>query len=96
MNERVVKNQTAVELGRRGGLKGGRARAENLTPDQRTELARNAARARWSKPRPFPHSPEMVASLRRALTFIDGEIVRLKLDRATLVRILAEEEAPRD
>ncbi len=38
----------AVELGRQGGLKGGRARAEKLTPEQRSEIARKAARARWS------------------------------------------------
>ena len=40
------KNPAAVELGRQGGLKGGRARAEKLTPEQR-EIARKAARARW-------------------------------------------------
>jgi hypothetical protein len=42
------KDPAAVELGRRGGLKGGRARAEKLTPEQRSEIARKAARARWS------------------------------------------------
>jgi hypothetical protein len=41
------KNPAAVELGRQGGLKGGRARAEKLTPEQRSEIARKAARARW-------------------------------------------------
>ena len=44
------KNPAAVELGRRGGLKGGKARAEKLTPDQRSEAARKAAAARWAKP----------------------------------------------
>lgn len=42
-----TKNQAAVELGRRGGLKGGRARAESLTPAQRTAAAQHAARVRW-------------------------------------------------
>jgi len=42
------KDPAAVELGRKGGLKGGRARAEKLTPEQRSEIARKAARARWS------------------------------------------------
>ena len=42
------KNPAAVELGRKGGLKGGRARAEKLTAEQRSEIARRAARARWS------------------------------------------------
>ena len=41
------KDPAAVELGRRGGRKGGRARAEKLTPEQRSELARKAAQARW-------------------------------------------------
>jgi len=44
------KNPAAVELGRRGGLKGGKARAEKLTPDQRSEAARKASAARWAKP----------------------------------------------
>jgi hypothetical protein len=43
------KNQAAVELGRLGGKKGGKARADNLTPEQRSEIARTAAQARWKK-----------------------------------------------
>ena len=43
------KNPAAVELGRLGGLKGGKARATKLTPEQRTEIARTAAKARWRK-----------------------------------------------
>lgn len=39
----------AAELGRRGGLKGGKARAEKLTPEERKEIARKAAAARWTK-----------------------------------------------
>lgn len=34
---------------RKGGLKGGRARAKALTPEQRSEIARLAASARWKK-----------------------------------------------
>lgn len=45
------KNPAAVELGRRGGLKGGKARAAKLTPEQRSESARKAAKARWGKKR---------------------------------------------
>ena len=41
------KNQAAVTLGRKGGLKGGRPRAESLTSEQRTKIAENAAKARW-------------------------------------------------
>jgi hypothetical protein len=43
-----AKNPAAVELGRLGGLKGGKARAEKLSQKQRTAIARRAARARWS------------------------------------------------
>ena len=35
--------------GRKGGLKGGRARAAKLAPDQRAKIARDAARVRWGK-----------------------------------------------
>ena len=41
------KNPHAVALGRLGGLKGGKARATKLTPEQRKEIAQKAARARW-------------------------------------------------
>ncbi len=42
------KDPAAVSLGRRGGLKGGRARAEKLTAGQRSQIARLAAEARWA------------------------------------------------
>jgi hypothetical protein len=43
------KDPAAVALGRRGGLKGGKARAARMTPEERAESARKAARARWGK-----------------------------------------------
>ena len=43
------KNPVAVALGRKGGKKGGPARAAKLTPEQRSESARKAVQARWSK-----------------------------------------------
>lgn len=43
-----TKDPVAVELGRRGGLKGGKARAARLSPAQRAAIARRAARARWA------------------------------------------------
>ncbi len=46
------KDPAAVALGRRGGLKGGRARADKLTADQRSEMARKAAAARWDRTHP--------------------------------------------
>jgi hypothetical protein len=39
----------AVALGRKGGLKGGPARAAALSPARRREIARAAARARWHR-----------------------------------------------
>lgn len=42
-----VKNRAAVALGRLGGRKGGPARAQKLSPEQRSEIARNAALSRW-------------------------------------------------
>ena len=41
------KNPAAVALGRKGGLKGGKARAASLSPEQRSEIAKRAAAARW-------------------------------------------------
>lgn len=43
----IVKNPAAVALGRLGGLKGGKARAEKLSPARRSEIAKKAALARW-------------------------------------------------
>jgi len=43
------KNPAAVALGRLGGLRGGNARAQKLSPEQRREIARKAAMSRWSK-----------------------------------------------
>ena len=43
------KNPAAVALGRKGGKKGGPARAAKLTPKQRSESARKAVQARWAK-----------------------------------------------
>lgn len=50
--EPPAKNPAAVELGRKGGLKGGKARAGALTPAQRTESAKKAAEARWGRRQP--------------------------------------------
>ena len=41
------KNPHAVYLGRLGGLKGGKARFEKLTSEQRSEIAKKAALKRW-------------------------------------------------
>ena len=44
-----AKNPAAVALGRLGGLKGGKARAELLSSKQKTAIAKKAAIARWQK-----------------------------------------------
>lgn len=52
---RLVKQSTEPDApktpaqanGRNGGLKGGKARADKLTPEQRSEIARKASKARW-------------------------------------------------
>jgi len=48
-DETKTKDPAAVALGRKGGLKGGKARAKKLTAEQRSEISRKAARARWDK-----------------------------------------------
>lgn len=57
MAYRVLKHATepqepetpAQVSGRKGGLKGGKARAEKMTPDERSAAARRAAKARWER-----------------------------------------------
>lgn len=44
-----IKNPAAVELGRLGGLKGGKVRAQRLTAARRKSIAAKAAKARWKK-----------------------------------------------
>ena len=43
------KNPAAVALGRLGGLKGGKARAEKLSPAERKAIAQRAAKQRWAR-----------------------------------------------
>ena len=43
------KKRAAIESGRKGGVKGGTARAKKLTAEERSEIAKKAAAARWSK-----------------------------------------------
>jgi len=45
----IEKNPAAVALGRLGGLKGGRARADAMSQEERSAIARKAANARWHK-----------------------------------------------
>lgn len=45
--ERSVISEYLATIGRKGGLKGGKARAEKLTGERRVEIAKKAASARW-------------------------------------------------
>lgn len=47
--EEAAKNPAAVALGRLGGLKGGKARAESMSAARRKEIAKKAASTRWKK-----------------------------------------------
>lgn len=47
-SEEPEKDPAAVALGRRGGLKGGKARAAKMSAEERRESARKAAQARWT------------------------------------------------
>ena len=49
LEEESGKNPAAVALGRLGGLKGGKARAQKLTAKQLSDIARRAAQVRWQK-----------------------------------------------
>jgi hypothetical protein len=44
-----TKDPERVERGKKGGSKGGKLRAERLSPERRTEIARRAAEARWGQ-----------------------------------------------
>jgi hypothetical protein len=48
-DEPVPAETPAQVSGRKGGLKGGKARAEKLAPEKRAEIARKAAQARWRR-----------------------------------------------
>lgn len=53
------KDPAAVALGRKGGLKGGAARAKKLTAEERSAIAKKAAQKRW---KPVSSQPESVES----------------------------------
>jgi hypothetical protein len=82
----IQKNAAAVALGRKGGIRGGPARAAKLTPEQRSESARNAVRARWAKV--APAAPSADAS-KKALHLCLKRIRAAKDE--TELRILTEE-----
>lgn len=61
------------EIGRKGGLKGGKVRAENLTPQQRSAIAKIAASARWGNIQPTRRNERMALKWRKRLTKSDAQ-----------------------
>jgi hypothetical protein len=49
IEEEYVEQPTPTPNRSKGGKKAGKARAENLTPEQRSEIAAKAANTRWGK-----------------------------------------------
>ena len=80
------KNAAAVALGRKGGIRGGPARAAKLTAEQRSESARKAVRARWAKA--APAAPSLDSS-RKALHLCLKRIKTAK-DETELHRLTEE------
>jgi hypothetical protein len=60
------KDPAAVALGRKGGQKGGPARAAKLTPKERSESARKAVQARWAKAKTKTAPSTMMGYIRRS------------------------------
>ncbi|RUW61570.1 histone H1 [Mesorhizobium sp. M7A.F.Ca.US.008.03.1.1] len=50
-SDNVPSESPMASLGRSGGLKGGAARAESLSPERRRDIAKRAASSRWGKPK---------------------------------------------
>ncbi len=87
------KNQNAVALGSRGGKIGGKARAEKLSPARRSQIASQAARARWkkkdapSKQGRIISKPNAEATRKRILVAAHKEFTEVGLAGARVDRI---------
>ena len=62
------KDPAAVALGRKGGLKGGKARADKLSSKRKSEIAREAAKKRWSAATEQPASAASQKKQRKVLS----------------------------
>ena len=86
------KDPIAVELGRRGGLKGGKARAAKMTKEERSESARKAAQARWAKHRgqePGQGLGREHDENRRIRQLGGGEMTRVRVGAVTAIFVVA-------
>lgn len=79
------KDPAAVALGRKGGKKGGLARAAKLTPAQRSESARKAVQARWAKTKTKRSAP-VIDTSKKALSACLKRIKETK-DENELLRL---------
>ena len=61
------KDPAAVALGRKGGIKGGKARAEKLSSERRTEIAKKAAKARWNRANSQHRSNQILEAPKRGV-----------------------------
>ena len=76
-----MKDPLAIALGRRGGLKGGPARAKKLSPESRKAIARQAAMIRWHGVQPKHED------IRKALDVINKRLEQDKKAKRTLQNI---------
>lgn len=70
--DRAAVSRLMSAIGRKGGLKGGKARAARLTAEERRDIARRAAQTRWSSARPDPNE---FAAQKRAFQSIDPSVL---------------------
>lgn len=87
VKESQQKNPAAVTLGRKGGKKGGLARALKLTAEQRSEIARNAVKARWARVNASQEAVVMKKSRKEvdAIATVSTNAKREASDRAVLL-----------
>jgi hypothetical protein len=89
-----MKNPAAIALGRLGGQKGGLARAAKLSPERRSEIAKKAAEARWTKMKPKELTiQEFFKEYAYALS-VTGMAVRLTINPEQLHDQLAGRKYP--
>jgi hypothetical protein len=92
------KDPLAAELGRRGGIKGGKARAERLPPELRRAIAKHAAAMRWARQRAEsagekPRLPAIPAAETVATVTLAGvalQVARLEDGRRVVGQLSAE------
>ena len=69
-----TKNPDTVSLGQRGGKIGGRARASALSPERRSEIAKQGAAKRWGASPPLPEASQVDDRIPRDAAFLDGMV----------------------